>query len=91
MNIAGTTYGLTYKGGALTLATQSIVTIQGAQGNTNTRNPSIVSVAITGGNGASQTGTTRSRAVVGIASFAGLGLNGAPKIVGKKQGKKPKK
>jgi hypothetical protein len=30
MNVAGSTHALTYKGGALTLATQSIVTIQDA-------------------------------------------------------------
>ncbi|MFN7624987.1 MAG: hemagglutinin, partial [Acidobacteriota bacterium] len=58
------------------LATQPVVTIRDAQGNTVTGSTAAVTVAISSGTGGTLGGTTTVNAVNGVATFSGLTLAG---------------
>lgn len=60
--------------------TQPVVTIQDIQGNASVAGSDSVTVAITGGAGATLMGTTSVTAVAGVAAFSGLGITGLPGV-----------
>jgi hypothetical protein len=73
--LALTTAPVTGASGAA-LATQPVVTIRDAQGNTVTASTAAVTVAIQSGTGGTLGGTTTVNAVAGVATFSGVTLAG---------------